>query len=96
MTQNNYECIKNYTMFGFQKMRAPKGIMNSLTEFWEVNKKSKVKETWSTGDTHTNHWSSPTYMLSVDDPELYGGGVVRLKNAIWGKLYHVDRSKIWH
>lgn len=33
-------------------------------------------------DTHVNHWTSPTYMVHIDNPYLEGGGM-ELKNYIW-------------
>ena len=34
------------------------------------------------GNTYTNHWSSPTYLLSIEDPNLEGAGS-NLKKNIW-------------
>jgi prolyl 4-hydroxylase len=40
-------------------------------------------------DTHVNHWSSPTYMVHIDNPYFQGGGM-ELKNYIW----HVARQAL--
>lgn len=40
------------------------------------------KEKWATGNIYVNHWESPTYMVSVEDTSLRGGGL-GLKKAIW-------------
>jgi prolyl 4-hydroxylase len=34
------------------------------------------------GNTYTNHWESPTYMVSVEDSRLRGGGS-SLKQEVW-------------
>ena len=39
-------------------------------------------EKWPKGNIYVNHWESPTYMVSVEDTSLVGGGL-ELKNAIW-------------
>jgi len=74
--------MQNYTDIGFKKIKASKQIMKLLTEFWGTNKDRQVVEKWSTGNTYTNHWSSPSYMLSVENPSLQGGGS-HLKQRIW-------------
>ena len=43
---------------------------------------SKKLEAWSAGNTYTNHWRAPTYMVSVEDTSLRGGGAY-LKQKIW-------------
>lgn len=53
-----------------------------LTEFWEKNKGKEKNEQWGAGNTYTNHWQSPTMMLSVENAALPGGGF-KLKNKIW-------------
>lgn len=40
------------------------------------------KENWAVGNVYTNHWESPTYMVSVEDNSLRGAGY-HLKQAIW-------------
>jgi hypothetical protein len=37
------------------------------------NEGEQREEQWPTGNTFTNHWESPTYMLPLGDPELKGG-----------------------
>ena len=56
--------------------------MKMLEKFWEQNQNLAYEENWAAGNTFTNHWSSPTFMLSVENPELLGGGF-ELKNRIW-------------
>jgi prolyl 4-hydroxylase len=53
-----------------------------LKDHWDKNKANKQQEKWSTGNTYVNHWDSPTYMASVEDVKLRGGGAV-LKQRIW-------------
>lgn len=64
------------------KIRAPKEVMDLLTDHWEKNKESKKQENWGTGNIYTNNWESPSYMVSVEDTRLRGGGR-GLKQAIW-------------
>lgn len=44
------------------------------------------------GNTYTNNWASPTYMVSVEDTGLRGGGA-KLKQAIWDEAY--DTVSMW-
>lgn len=72
----------NYTTLGFKKMRVPEDVFSALRSFYDSNKANKKLEQWSRGYTYTNHWSSPTYMVSPEDSNLRGGGTT-LKNFIW-------------
>lgn len=74
--------MQNYTDIGFKKIRAPAELMNLLTSFYEINRKLASEEKWFKGNTYTNHWASPTLMLSVENVSLPGGGT-ELKNKIW-------------
>ena len=56
--------------------------MSLLTDHWEKNKESKKQENWGTGNVYTNNWESPSYMVSVEDTRLRGGGR-ELKQAVW-------------
>lgn len=67
---------------GFMKIKAPDSLINLLVKHWERNKDSKKEEKWPAGNTYTNHWAAPTYMVSVEDTGLRGGGS-HLKNAVW-------------
>jgi len=73
---------KNYTELGFKKIKAPPDIFEVIKEFWEKNKDNQSPENWNAGNTYTNHWVSPTTMISVENNRLRGGGVY-LKNKIW-------------
>lgn len=71
--------VQNYTTLGFHKVRAPPEMMTILSKFWKrqftsltndhdvdiIN--SLPNEIWSRGDTYTNHWSSPTKLVSLTD-----------------------------
>jgi hypothetical protein len=59
--------------------------MELLTRHWESNKQSRKKERWSTGNVYVNHWASPTYMCSVEDTGLRGGGAL-LKQKVWDSV----------
>ena len=64
------------------KIQAPPRVRDLLDDYWKKNKDNKMKEDWPAGNIYTNHWASPTYMVSVEDSNLRGGGM-QLKNAIW-------------
>jgi prolyl 4-hydroxylase len=72
----------NYTNTGFKKIRAPKLLFDLLSAHWEANKHLKKEEVWFVGNTYTNNWESPTYMVAVEDTKLRGGGF-QLKQRLW-------------
>jgi prolyl 4-hydroxylase len=72
----------NYTSAGYKKVRAPKLLYDMLLNHWETNKHAKTQEVWFMGNTYTNHWESPTYMVGVEDSKLRGGGY-SLKERLW-------------
>jgi prolyl 4-hydroxylase len=41
-----------------------------------------ITEKWSKGNVYVNHWASPTYMISVEDTDMEGGGLA-LKYQVW-------------
>jgi hypothetical protein len=53
-------------------MRTPDSIWSPLLRFYEENIKKEHLESWPRGNTYTNHWSSPTYMISFEDTSLRG------------------------
>ena len=56
----------NYTTIGFKKMRVPAHVWDIVTKFWDTNWKDGAGETlekWPPGNTYTNNWDSPTYMV---------------------------------
>ena len=63
-----------------------------IEEFWKKNKDNRKLEQWGTGNTYTNNWASPTYMVSVEDTGLRGGGM-KLKQAIWDEAE--DTISMW-
>jgi len=76
--------MQNYTDIGFKKIKAPPAVWDQVKVFWEANKDRKnwQDENWPKGNTYTNHWVAPTYMVSVEDGRLRGAGS-KLKNRIW-------------
>ena len=82
MTLRQPQSVYNYTKMGFTKMRAPDQVFKLLKEFYDNNIGNEKPENWIPGNIYTNHWSSPSYMLSVEDSKLNGGGFV-LKQHIW-------------
>merc|ERR1719396_122596 len=78
------KAMQNYTELGFKKLRAPKAVWEQVKKFWEENKDRKnwKDENWPKGNTYTNHWVAPTYMVSVEDTRLRGAGS-NIKRKIW-------------
>jgi prolyl 4-hydroxylase len=74
--------MQNYTELGFKKIRAPPEVFALIKAFWDKNKDNGKLEQWGVGNTYTNNWASPSYMVSVEDTSLRGGGYM-LKNRIW-------------
>lgn len=72
----------NYTETGFQVIKAPENVWKLLKDFWDANHGKEEPEQWPAGNTYTNHWSSPTYLLSVENTGLVGGGF-EFRQAIW-------------
>lgn len=82
MSLNQPQSMKNYTEMGFKKIRTPEHLFKLIKDFWEKNKETRKEERWFVGNTYTNHWESPTKMVSVEDTSLRGGGS-QLKQKIW-------------
>jgi len=76
------QAVKNYTDTGFKKIKAPKDLMDMLINFWNINKESRYPEAWPVGNIYTNHWESPTHMVSVENATLAGAGPA-LKQRLW-------------
>jgi prolyl 4-hydroxylase len=72
----------NYTKMGFKKLKAPPDLWKLLIDFYETNKNKEILEAWPRGNTYVNHWTSPSYMLSLEDGRLRGSGNV-FKRQIW-------------
>ena len=53
-----------------------------VKDFWEANKKELSLENFPKGDAVANRWDQPSYMVSVENDTLTGGGAM-LKNEIW-------------
>lgn len=74
---------------GYKKLRAPKELWDIIKEFWDKNHGKERKEGWPRGETSTNHWIAPTYLLDLGDGNLEGGG-----SAILQKLHEAARSTL--
>ena len=73
----------NYTELGFAKVHAPDDLVEMLNRFWKTNYKSLQNipnETWTRGNTYTNHWLAPTKMLQM---EVIPDGGEELRTKIW-------------
>ena len=40
-------------------------------------------ERWVEGSVYANHWDAPTYLVSVEDPEMAGDAGPDLQQSIW-------------
>eukprot|EP00574_Skeletonema_japonicum_P002821 CAMPEP_0201715796 /NCGR_PEP_ID=MMETSP0593-20130828/1896_1 /ASSEMBLY_ACC=CAM_ASM_000672 /TAXON_ID=267983 /ORGANISM="Skeletonema japonicum, Strain CCMP2506" /LENGTH=492 /DNA_ID=CAMNT_0048205393 /DNA_START=56 /DNA_END=1534 /DNA_ORIENTATION=- len=76
--------MMNYTELGFTKVTAPKKVFAALQKFWQQNSGhgNEQPEDWDEGNTYTNHWDSPTFMLDIED-QLFTGGGSKLEKLIW-------------
>ena len=70
---------KNYTELGYAKLKAPEGSYRRLKTFFDQFRNNEQEEAWPAGNTYTNHWDSPTYMISLEDQRLRGGSRSRRK-----------------
>uniref|UniRef100_A0A7S4RGF3 Uncharacterized protein n=1 Tax=Ditylum brightwellii TaxID=49249 RepID=A0A7S4RGF3_9STRA len=82
MSLQQPKSMQNYTDLGFKKIKAPEAVFKLVKEFWDANHENQKAENWPAGNTYTNHWEAQTYMVSVEDTGLRGGGS-KIKNAIW-------------
>jgi hypothetical protein len=57
-------------------------LWDLINDYWQKNKDKKVIEEWGMGNVYTNNWAAPTYMVSVENTGLRGGGM-RMKEKIW-------------
>lgn len=74
--------MQNYTDTGFKKVQAPKAVFDLLSNYWDAHYDERTQERWPHGNTYVNHWAAPTYMVSVEETSLRGGGY-DLKRKIW-------------
>ena len=49
MSLRQPKSMVNYTELGYTKIRAPKEVMDLLTEFWNTNKDKATNEKWARG-----------------------------------------------
>lgn len=74
----------NYTTLGFQKMKAPDRLWQTIQQFWDKKKENQKAEQWPVGSTYTNHWSSPTYLVDIfeESSSIRGGGEAFLRSIL--------------
>ena len=75
---------RNYTELGYAKLKAPEGSYRRLKTFFDQFRNNEQEEAWPAGNTYTNHWDVPTYMISLEDQRLRGG--LALKTQIWNEV----------
>ncbi len=69
-------------------MKAPEHIYRLLKQFWDANNREPnhgEEEVWPAGNTYTNHWFAPTYMVDMGNGDFIGGGVP-LRNRVYMEL----------
>ena len=66
----------NFTTMGYAKVATPTKTLHLLQKYWkeyspeqQATRSPRVRETWAKGDTHVNHWASPTQLLLLDHPD---------------------------
>ena len=67
---------------GFKKIKAPLTLFQKIQSFWNKNKNELSVEFFPPGDAVANRWLIPSYMVSVENNTLDGGGE-ELKNEVW-------------
>jgi prolyl 4-hydroxylase len=82
MSLRQPQSMTNYTSVGYKKIKAPPELFRLVKEFWDANNNRKTLENWGIGNTYTNNWESPTYMVSVENTNLRGGGPA-FKQHLW-------------
>jgi prolyl 4-hydroxylase len=82
MSRRQPQSMVNYTSTGFKKMRAPPALWKLISDYWQKNKDGMKVEEWGIGNVYSNNWASPTYMVSVENSQLRGGGY-SFKDQIW-------------
>mmetsp|Transcript_16020 Transcript_16020/g.44367 ORF Transcript_16020/g.44367 Transcript_16020/m.44367 type:complete len:419 (-) Transcript_16020:242-1498(-) len=82
MSRRQPQSMVNYTSTGFKKLRAPKPLFDLLQNYWNENRDEMQVENWGIGNIYTNNWAADSYMVSVENSKLRGGGP-RFKQKIW-------------
>lgn len=67
--------------FPFPPSRCPPEVFKKLKEWYHKYSDSPKPEKWPAGNTYTNHWASPTLMVSLEERKFKGG--LALKDEIW-------------
>lgn len=75
---------RNFTEYGFAKLKAPDAAYRVAREFWDKHRTKATMETWPPGNTYVNNWVSPTKMVSFEDHRFSEG--LRTKNVIWDSV----------
>ena len=86
------KCVMNEHERIAMSLRQPQ-LYRAIKEFWDANKDSKSPEQWGVGNTYTNNWLSPTYMVSVENGRLRGGGA-QFKQKLWNLAQ--DTIQVWY
>lgn len=76
--------MTNYTTLGYHKLKFDPDLFAELLTFYNSYRDQAVPEKWPAGNTFTNHWSSPTLMVSLEDRRFHNG--LSLKTRIWDSV----------
>jgi hypothetical protein len=99
MTLRQPQSMNNYTALGYTKIRAPDGVFRLIKEFWDKNRDTQSSEAWAVGNIYVNHWAAPSYLVSVENQELEGGGYGRdssWPNAVFTAFVCTRRAPCSH
>jgi hypothetical protein len=53
MSMRQPQGMRNYTEFGYTKIRAPEHVFKLIKDFWEANKGKERTENWPSGNVYT-------------------------------------------
>lgn len=81
MNRNQPSSVYNYTAMGFEKIRAPSKLFETIRDFYYENKDKRSQE-WSSINTYQNLWDIPSTIVRLEDDRLTGGGE-KIKAQVW-------------
>lgn len=81
MNRHQPSSVRNYTVAGYQKIRAPSDMFEMIQKFYQDNQGRDVIE-WKDINTYHNMWKAPPTMIHLNQAKFNGGGP-HLQNKIW-------------
>jgi hypothetical protein len=80
MNRDQPASVYNYTVKGYEKIRAPEELFSIIKEFWEANR-HKAEIEWKDINVYHNAWEAPPTIVHLNQQRM--GGSVELQNKIW-------------